>query len=33
MPRIRDFKDQQLYRINRDDDYGQLNVLLDKQSI
>lgn len=30
MPRIKDLKDQQLYKINRDSDYGQLNVLLDK---
>lgn len=30
MPRIKDLKDQQLYKINKDSDYGQLNVLLDK---
>jgi TnpA family transposase len=30
MPKIKDLKDQQLYKINRDSDYGQLNVLLDK---
>ena len=30
MPRIKNLKDQQLYKINKDSDYGQLNILLDK---
>jgi len=30
MPRIKDLKDQQLYRISRDSDYGVLDILLDK---
>ena len=30
MPRIRDLKDQQLYRIDKSVDYGDLNHLLTK---
>jgi TnpA family transposase len=30
MPRIRDLKDQQLYRVDRDDDYGMFTPLLTK---
>ncbi|OJW73008.1 MAG: hypothetical protein BGO68_05175 [Candidatus Amoebophilus sp. 36-38] len=30
MPRIKDLKDQQLYRVSRDNDYGVLDVLLNK---
>jgi TnpA family transposase len=30
MPRIRDLKDQQLYRINKEDHYGEIQALLSK---
>jgi len=30
MPRIKDLKDQQLYKVYRDKDYGKLNLLLNK---
>jgi TnpA family transposase len=32
MPRIKDLKDQQLYKIYRDQDYGELNLLLNKNA-
>lgn len=32
MPRIKDLKDQQLYKIYRDKDYGELNLLLTKNA-
>ena len=30
MPRIKDLKDQQLYRIDKSSDYGKLNIILNK---
>jgi TnpA family transposase len=30
MPRIKDLKEQQLYRVDKNSNYGELNFLLDK---